>query len=80
MSLRRPDGSAQRLKVRSMGWPAAPVRHYRHRALAAAKRVPRAVEIMFERLRRMPELLDSIHATGPGHFGYGERGMVCTCE
>jgi len=24
----------------------------------------------------MPELLDSIHATGPGHLGYGERGIV----
>jgi hypothetical protein len=32
--------------------------------------------MMFERLRRMPDLRDSIHATGPGHFGYGERGMV----
>jgi hypothetical protein len=31
---------------------------------------------MFERLRRMPELLDSIHATGPGHLGYGERGII----
>jgi hypothetical protein len=31
---------------------------------------------MFERLRRMPELSESIHATGPGHFGYGERGIA----
>jgi hypothetical protein len=31
---------------------------------------------MFERMRRMPELRESIHVTGPGHFGYGERGIV----
>ena len=24
----------------------------------------------------MPDLLDSIHATGPGHFGVGERGIM----
>src|SRR5271170_6321625 len=29
-----------------------------------------------ERLKRMPELLDSIHPTGPGHFGYAERGIA----
>jgi hypothetical protein len=33
-------------------------------------------QTFFERLRRMPELRDSIHATGPGHFGYGGRGMA----
>ena len=73
--LRRPDGSAQRLKVRSMvgllPLCATTVIEPWQREL-----VPRAVEIMFERLRRMPELRDSIHATGPGHFGYGERGIV----
>ena len=29
-----------------------------------------------ERLERMPELRDSIHPTGPGHLGYGERGIA----
>jgi hypothetical protein len=24
----------------------------------------------------MPELSESVHATGPGHFGYGERGIA----
>ena len=24
----------------------------------------------------MPELRDSIHATGPGHFGVAERGIL----
>jgi len=40
------------------------------------ERVPRSGEVLFERLERMPELIDSIHATGPGHFGYGERGIM----
>jgi hypothetical protein len=73
--LRLPDGSATRLKVRSMvgllpvcattviePWQ-------RHQA-------PRAVQILLERLRRMPELLESIHPTGPGHLGYGGRGIA----
>ena len=29
-----------------------------------------------ERLRRMPELLETIHPTGPGHFGVAERGIL----
>jgi hypothetical protein len=29
-----------------------------------------------KRLRRMPELLESIHPTGPGHLGIAERGMI----
>ena len=29
-----------------------------------------------DRLKQMPELLDSIHPTGPGHFGVGERGII----
>jgi len=32
--------------------------------------------LMFERLRRMPELSATIHPTGPGHLGVAERGMV----
>jgi hypothetical protein len=40
------------------------------------ERVPVVVEHFGERLRRMPELLASIHPTGPGHFGYGDRGII----
>jgi hypothetical protein len=40
------------------------------------ERVPRVIEATGERLRRMPELLQSIHPTGPGHLGHGERGIV----
>ena len=31
---------------------------------------------IYERLRRMPELLKSVHPTGPGHFGVGDRGII----
>jgi hypothetical protein len=30
---------------------------------------------MLIHLRRRPELLTSIHATGPGHFGVADRGL-----
>ena len=29
-----------------------------------------------ERIRRMPELLNSMHPTGPGNFGVNERGIL----
>jgi hypothetical protein len=73
--LRLPDGSATRLKVRSMvgllPLCAATVVEKRQREQA-----PKLVRAIWDRLRRMPELLNSIHATGPGHFGVAERGIV----
>ncbi|HEX8802382.1 MAG TPA: glucosidase, partial [Terriglobales bacterium] len=39
-------------------------------------RTPRATAQVLERLRQMPELLDSIHPTGPGHLGVAERGIM----
>jgi hypothetical protein len=40
------------------------------------ERAPRVLNVLRERVQRMPELGERIHATGPGHFGYGERGIV----
>jgi hypothetical protein len=40
------------------------------------ERIPRAMAQMRERLRRMPELLTTIHPKGPGHFGVAERGIM----
>ena len=73
--LRLPDGSARRLKVRSMVGllplcATAVIEPWQR------ERTPRTVDILRERLRRMPELLDSIHPTGPGHLGYAERGIA----
>jgi hypothetical protein len=72
--LRLPDGSATRLKVRSMvgllPLCATTVIEQWQR-----ERVPRVAAMFQERVRQMPELLASIHLTGPGHFGVDERGI-----
>src|SRR5271166_2779859 len=73
--LKLPDGSAQRLKVRSMvgllplcattvieGWQ--------------RERVPKVVETWLKRVQRMPDLIKSVHATGKDHLGVAERGML----
>jgi Mannosylglycerate hydrolase MGH1-like glycoside hydrolase domain len=72
--LRLPDGSASRLKVRSMVG-LLPLCATTVIEPWQRERVPRLKDIMYERMRRMPELRDSIHPTGPGHFGYGDRGL-----
>ena len=73
--LRLPDGNATRLKVRSMvgllPLCAATVIEPWQR-----ERVPRVTELLQERWRRMPDLRNSIHPTGRGYLGYGERGIA----
>ena len=73
--LRLPDGSTARLKVRSMvgllPLCAATVIEKSQR-----ESIPRAMEQISERLRRIPELLKTIHPTGPGHFGVADRGIL----
>jgi len=73
--LRLPDGSSQRLKVRSMVGllplcATTVVEKWQRES------VPRALAHLFERLRRIPELFETMHPTGPGHFGVAERGIV----
>ena len=73
--LRLPDGSATRLKVRSMvgllPLCAASITEKSQR-----ERMPLAMAGLQERLRRMPELAQTMHPTGPGHFGVAERGLL----
>ena len=38
-------------------------------------KVPQALEGFLARARQMPELMESVHPTGPGHFGIDERGI-----
>jgi Glycosyl hydrolase family 63 C-terminal domain len=73
--LRLPDGTATRLKVRSMVG-LLPVCATTVVEPWQRERLPRALGILRERLRRMPELINSIHPTGDGHLGYGERGII----
>ena len=66
--LRLPDGTATRLKVRSMVGP-LPLCASTAVEKWQRDRVLRLTAAVAERLRRMPELLESIHATGPEHLG-----------
>jgi hypothetical protein len=73
--LRLPDGRSQRLKVRSMVGllplcATTVVEKWQRDS------IPRAFSQLGKRLGRMPELLESIHATGPGHYGVAERGIL----
>jgi hypothetical protein len=73
--LRLPEGNATRLKVRSMVG-LLPLCATTVIEPWQRERAPRAAQILMERLRRMPELLESIHPTGPSHLGYGDRGIA----
>jgi hypothetical protein len=72
--LRLPDGSATRLKVRSMvgllPLCATTVIEDWQR-----ERVPRATAGFAARVRQMPELLKGIHLTGPDHRGVANRSI-----
>ncbi len=70
-----PDGSSQRLKVRSMVGllPLCATTIFEK---WQRERIPRSMALIMERLRRVPELFKSIHPTGPGHLGVSERGIL----
>ena len=72
--LRLPDGRATRLKVRSMVG-LLPLCATTVIEPWQRERVPRRCPLLLERVRRMPELREGIHPTGPGHRGYGDRGI-----
>jgi hypothetical protein len=73
--LRLPDGSAQRLKVRSMVG-LLPLCATSVTEKWQRERVPRVMAHVQERLRRMPELSATMHPTGQGHLGVAERGIL----
>ena len=73
--LRLPDGSARRLKVRSMvgllPLCATTIIEEKDR-----DRMPHVTEALIGQLNRIPELLRTIHPTGPGHRGVANRGIL----
>jgi hypothetical protein len=73
--LRLPDGSATRLKVRSMVG-LLPLCATTVIEKSQREAIPRALTVMYERLRRIPEISDAIHPAGPGHYGVAERGVL----
>jgi len=73
--LRLPDGRAARLKVRSMVGllPLCATTVFEPWQREC---IPRALAQLGERLRRMPQLRECIHPTGPGHLGVAGRGIA----
>ena len=73
--LQLPDGSATRLKVRSMVG-LLPLCATTVTEKWQRERIPRAMALVGERLRRIPELKSTMHPTGPGYFGVADRGII----
>jgi hypothetical protein len=73
--LRLPDGSATRLKVRSLVG-LLPLCATTVVEPWQRERAPRAMAAIWKRLGRMPELAASIHPTGPGQLGVADRGII----
>jgi len=73
--LRLPDGTATRLKVRSVVG-LLPLCATTIIEPWQRERVPEAVTDLLAHLKRRPDLLQSIHPTGPGHYGVAGRGIA----
>ncbi len=73
--LRLPDGSARRLKVRSLVG-LLPLCATTIVEKWQRERIPGAMAQIAERQQRMPSLRESIHPTGPGHLGVNDRGIM----
>jgi hypothetical protein len=73
--LRLPDGSATRLKVRSMVG-LLPLCATTVIEQVQREAIPGAMAQLHERLRRIPELEKSMHPTGEGHLGVADRGIM----
>jgi hypothetical protein len=71
---RMPDGSTKRSKVRSLVG-LLPLCATTVNEKWQRERAPRALNVLQERAQRMPELRDSIHPTGPDHWGIADRGI-----
>ena len=70
-----PDGSATRLKVRSMVG-LLPLCATTVIEKSQRDAIPQTLARLWERIHRMPELLQSIHPTGGEHLGVSERGIM----
>jgi hypothetical protein len=77
--LRLPDGSAQRLKVRSMVGllpvcAATVIEPWQRES------IPRAMAQLTQRFQRMQSFVNRAHATGPKHRGHGDRGILALVD
>ena len=72
--LRMPDGSVTRIKVRSMVG-LLPLCATTVVEKSQREAIGGALGFFHKRLEHMPQLLNTIHPTGHGHFGVNERGI-----
>jgi hypothetical protein len=72
--VRLPDGSAQRLKLRSLVG-LLPLCATTVIERWQRERVPEVVALHRARVQQMPELAQAMHPTGPEHYGVAERSM-----
>jgi hypothetical protein len=77
--LRLPDGSATKLRVRSMVG-LLPICATTVIEEWQREQVPQAVAAFEARTRQMPELLQSVHPTGPGYHGVADRGIFALVD
>jgi hypothetical protein len=70
-----PDGSPQRLKVRSLVG-LLPLAATTVIEPWQRDRLPHTIAHLTRRLAAMPQLLEGIHPTGEGHRGFGDRGLL----
>ncbi len=73
--LRLPDGTATRLKVRSMVG-LLPLAATTIIEPWQRERIPRTTRFLQDRVKQIPGVLKSLHPTGEGHLGMGERGII----
>ncbi|AMV35917.1 MGH1-like glycoside hydrolase domain-containing protein [Planctomyces sp. SH-PL62] len=73
--LQLPDGTATRLKVRSLVG-LLPLCATTVIEPWQREHIPRAMAGLLSRLRRIPELVRTMHPTGPGHYGVQDRGVL----
>jgi hypothetical protein len=70
-----PNGRSMRLKVRSVVG-LLPICATTVIESSQREQCRPAIERLLERGRKMPELYEGIHATGPGHFGIDDRDIL----
>jgi Glycosyl hydrolase family 63 C-terminal domain len=73
--LRLPNGTSTRLKVRSMVG-LLPLCATTVIERAQREKMPKLTAQFRDRMQQMPELLATMHPTGPAHYGVAERGII----
>jgi hypothetical protein len=77
--LRQPNAPPQRLKVRSLVG-LLPIAATTVIEPSQRDHMPHMMAQLAQRLASMPELMKGIHPTGPGHRGYGDRGILALVD